>query len=1735
MSSGGIETRGQAQARELIRHLGSKRGHVSQETWDRIISWDQDAHKEIYSAVVGLMELLEPTICTLAKNLYTSNAQFVFELLQNAEDNHYTRARLQGQVPYVAFKMYADRIVIECNEDGFAEDNIRAICAVGQSSKTGAQGYVGEKGIGFKSVFMAAWKVHIQSGDYSFYFQHRRDDSGIGMIRPIWQDPTEDLPPNLTRMTLLLHEDGDPEYLSTQRETIRRQLRDLKGDILLFMRNLQEIRVSFFDEVHGSETTTIFSAAETGPNRVTVTKRVTGDWAKTKSTASVYHVTKYRAWNLAKNENRTYSKVEEETKAYSTADVVLAFPLTPDSVPIMQPQNVFAFLPFLIQSDFVTQASRQDIVTTSARNIGLLDGISDAFIQAMLQFCEHPKLQYTWMRFVPLADHYPFDSFWSRLVTKIREKVQTTPLVRPRSEGSLRLIKELQQPTAKYFDRHGDLLLRDWTPEVCTSRHYGDGDIGILRILGMENSFLQWFFLMVREDLASSDSKMKDGATDDDWHTRVAKLLIEHIQVLSPIMMPRFRTRLYTKLAVLPLQDGSWVAQDSGQQIYFAETQGLEIPPDLQFSLVKSSAAANPHRRELFRLLGVQHLDIDSVRARIFERHRFYASDQRGLLVATFVDQLRFLYLTDSHAYPPSTDYSHIMVVRDTTTTSRPCVDDIYLPDNNPYGPRELLREIKPEEEPNRAAPGLRVDFVHPLYLQDEPQKPRQDSMTWRDWLVYSVRLRRLLKLTNHHPYAPDLSEACYYVSQHRPEKFLGFLSHHWHEGRLAIMLFPLLREKLRSLMVLCQGGQMFPLSDIYLPLPDLQAQCSRFLRGNENFPFLQLEESIERSTYTDPWGPVANCLGLGVEDDLDFYLKILQTVARAEAEEVEDVPRIFELYNVIYGKYLQSADKSVFKKKIRSLFDTTFMIYAPYDNEGPAWIVPKFCLWEGPKIMKTKFVLEWQFEKAIAEGTTELIGLSPFFTEVLEIPDCNCFHIIEEFRDLRDDPDEEIASRVGDLYTRLNDMVGELSIADQERIKQNFSDENLIYAKSGSGSNWHKPSDCIWSSETDLNGTVTLTEHYEDLKGFFVDFVGVKTLTMDMVYQELIRLGSSPEATVKLVKSNLWVLNSFISTSDRLPDTKQLLRRKVFPVRDPGGQVSLQSLATDFIIVDRTHLGDIFRPRVRALDFPFDEVRRLAPTLGWLGMETRYLSRMVKEHSRVDGAGRNPLSSPQRRITPKAYALYRIAYHFNSPRLQAGGDVFETLKTAHVYETDGIASTLCISQDGREFSHEQSRSDLHIEDRDDKLEIFVPRAKKSQELCYARRLPLQLFEWLMTHPTTRIVDKLDEKGLRITQSVLNTSRSLLPDILEGEGIALADLEDDYSGGDDGSDSEVDRATDDDELETPTLVDTEPDVETSAWSTPASSQFPSSPNRGTPPARMASSDRFGGAASAPRASASQRPTQNIPSGSHVHRDTSYTHATSRLGASSRSTTSRPAPVSPSPVDYETRQYRDLLNRVVRAARAAAFPSRGSFDMAGMSEALPILDDYNYHDGLDQYPRFRSSSQLERDKKIGAAGELYVFELLKNLAPALPGFSLENWRSTIRKYVSVHADYAHIEAWNGRETADLVYNDSDGILTELLIENGYLDEEAWRSRMPNYLLEVKATTGPCNTPFYMSKHQYQRMHDHRDDADTIYVIFRVFDVNNSVQLRVYVNPPELEDLGQLVFTAETWSVTPGIPR
>jgi hypothetical protein len=93
---------------------------------------------------------------------------------------------------------------------------------------------------------------------------------------------------------------------------------------------------------------------------------------------------------------------------------------------------------------------------------------------------------------------------------------------------------------------------------------------------------------------------------------------------------------------------------------------------------------------------------------------------------------------------------------------------------------------------------------------------------------------------------------------------------------------------------------------------------------------------------------------------------------------------------------------------------------------------------------------------------------------------------------------------------------------------------------------------------------------------------------------------------------------------------------------------------------------------------------------------------------------------------------------------------------------------------------------------------------------------------------------------------------------------------------------------------------------------------------------------------------------------------------------------------------------------------------------------------------------------------------------------LPTFTRSNWKSTIRKEVRIHGKYSDMEPWNGAETADLTYHDTEGNFTRLLIGNGYLPSATWQQARPKYYLEVKTTTKECNTRFFVSGSQYQRV-------------------------------------------------------
>ncbi|EXM15929.1 hypothetical protein FOTG_15718 [Fusarium oxysporum f. sp. vasinfectum 25433] len=438
------------EAERTVKEVTGYYGYLDHDMMDDIGRFNSDYRRRIDENWLKMENAASHSIKVLARNKYGSGARFVFELLQNAEDNSFRKADGKNDPPFISFQIHPKHIVVECNEDGFTSLDLKAICSVGESTKTAKHGYVGAKGIGFKSVFIAASRVHIQSGNFSFEFRHSRNDPGLGMVRPIWVRPAETFPSPLTRTTLYLHDQGDEDEIEHLKTIIAMQFDDLQETCLLFLRKLSKISVAFYDEEGNLQRSKQFTKKKVDDYRVSLETTVVSG-GESATTSQMYHITKQLATGLAQSESRDAATTEEARKSLTSAEVVLAFPLQSNYQPQISTrrQELFAFLPlrtsdykFHIQSDFDTNANRQDIVNTARRNLNIRDWIAKTFLQAILEFSQHPVLCYNWPLFLPSQDS-GHDSFWSGLDAKILSLVQNNPILRSRNRSDLRLIREV--------------------------------------------------------------------------------------------------------------------------------------------------------------------------------------------------------------------------------------------------------------------------------------------------------------------------------------------------------------------------------------------------------------------------------------------------------------------------------------------------------------------------------------------------------------------------------------------------------------------------------------------------------------------------------------------------------------------------------------------------------------------------------------------------------------------------------------------------------------------------------------------------------------------------------------------------------------------------------------------------------------------------------------------------------------------------------------------------------------------------------------------------------------------------------------------------------------------------------------------------------------------------------------------------------------------------------------------
>ncbi|MGO9781774.1 MAG: sacsin N-terminal ATP-binding-like domain-containing protein [Streptosporangiaceae bacterium] len=131
----------------------------------------------------------DTAVLDLLGQLYSERTHFIFELIQNAEDAGATE---------LTFELFADRLEVRHDGRPFTEADVRGVCGVGQSGKSGDFTQIGQFGIGFKSVYAYTRSPHIHSGGEHFRIEtyvrpypaerRRGDPAGTAFVFPFDHD-----------------------------------------------------------------------------------------------------------------------------------------------------------------------------------------------------------------------------------------------------------------------------------------------------------------------------------------------------------------------------------------------------------------------------------------------------------------------------------------------------------------------------------------------------------------------------------------------------------------------------------------------------------------------------------------------------------------------------------------------------------------------------------------------------------------------------------------------------------------------------------------------------------------------------------------------------------------------------------------------------------------------------------------------------------------------------------------------------------------------------------------------------------------------------------------------------------------------------------------------------------------------------------------------------------------------------------------------------------------------------------------------------------------------------------------------------------------------------------------------------------------------------------------------------------------------------------------------------------
>eukprot|EP00927_Polykrikos_kofoidii_P082738 TRINITY_DN8303_c0_g1_i1.p1 TRINITY_DN8303_c0_g1~~TRINITY_DN8303_c0_g1_i1.p1 ORF type:complete len:2724 (+),score=490.37 TRINITY_DN8303_c0_g1_i1:761-8173(+) len=589
----------------------------------------------------------------LAGELYGNDVHWQLELLQNADDNSYG----DGDSPTAEFTLRPGEVVFRCNEKGFREADIRAICDIGNSSKVGAAKYAaggrvlatGEKGLGFKAVFALTNTPHIFSGPYRIEFDALHQ-SGIGYVLPRWiggSQAADDAAQLLTggwgsviRMPLR------PDLLP-RRSDIYSRLVELPPSSLLFLKQLRDISVVEAADSKGGTPggvrmrradSAIISGSEARwqENTIRACVEVSRDDGETWEA---------ERWLLLRRRVDVPEGVMKPgiSVAPTTTLVELALPLNAEgAVDSRGAQPVFAFLPvrtygfnFALQADWAVSSSREELLGGCEWNEFLKAQLPKLFIELVdeaKRACDESPLKWSFYGLVPPLASAP--QFFRSSVVQIHAKLRDyecmltdegkycVPRLTLRCSSEARAVLAVSAPTTSNDASREEMALegmeassmirtamRSQGMHLVHHRVEATAPAGLLDSLGVQR-FGVSHLLRILPIAAESRPCL------DTW--RRPLVLLDELLDATPRADAARLLQVAQQLSLLPLKGGAWSAANAGVFLPPVGEDAQAFPPALLSELRavdpklmgdgNEDALTTARLRKLMRRLGVTPL-----------------------------------------------------------------------------------------------------------------------------------------------------------------------------------------------------------------------------------------------------------------------------------------------------------------------------------------------------------------------------------------------------------------------------------------------------------------------------------------------------------------------------------------------------------------------------------------------------------------------------------------------------------------------------------------------------------------------------------------------------------------------------------------------------------------------------------------------------------------------------------------------------------------------------------------------------------------------------------------------------------------------------------------------------------------------------------------------------------------------------------------------------------------------